>query len=338
MLLMISLDSLGAVILQYHHVAEDTPPITSISPDDFAKHMHHLESASFNVIGLPELVTALQAGRTLPDKTVAITFDDAYRNILDNATPILDRHGFPYTLFVATDLVGTSSTYLSWDQLRTLQQSGVTIGNHTASHPHLLRKNDGEDTDAWLRRVTFEITKATEVLDRYLEPTPAYFAYPYGEFDSRIIELVERLGYVGLGQQSGAVGASSDLRVLPRFPFSGRYTDLENFQIKAETKPMPIIQNTINPLLADGETLPALTLTFSRADLPFDQLTCYGPGGGRIHIQQQGPLTFTATPQQPVPVGRSRYNCTMPAGNDRFYWYSQLWIRKNPDGSWYPEP
>ena len=338
LLLLISLDSLGAVILQYHHVAEDTPPITSITPTDFAAHMDYLQSASFNVIGLPELVDALRSDRVLPDKTVAITFDDAYQNILINAVPVLVRHGFPYAVFVATDQVGSSSAFLTWDQLRHMQQGGATIANHTASHPHLLRQDESEDEASWLARVASEITRAAEAIDSQLAPAPRFFAYPYGEYDGRIIEIVERLGYIGFGQQSGAAGPSSDLRLLPRFPFAGRYSGLEDFKVKVATKPMPLVRNTISPLVSDTDPLPILTLTFQMAETPYSTPTCYGPNGDLLDIEIHAPHFYLVKPQSPVPVGRSRYNCTMPAGDGRFYWFSQMWIRRNPDGSWYPEP
>ena len=62
------------VILQYHHVATNTPTITSTPPDVFAEHLAYLHQ-HFNVVALPEAIDALRDGTGLPDKSVAITFD-----------------------------------------------------------------------------------------------------------------------------------------------------------------------------------------------------------------------------------------------------------------------
>ncbi|MEX0940950.1 MAG: hypothetical protein WD002_00225, partial [Pseudomonadales bacterium] len=72
--------------------------------------------------------------------------------------------------------------------------------------------------------------------------------------------------------------------------------------------------------------------------LRLGELVCYGPEG-QIELNRVSSKRFIAQSTSPVPVGRSRYNCTMPVkASNRFYWFSQPWIRRKPDGSWYPEP
>ena len=60
------IDSHG-VILVYHHVSTATPPSTSISPEDFEKHLHYLKENNFNVIALNQMAETLKAGEQLPD-------------------------------------------------------------------------------------------------------------------------------------------------------------------------------------------------------------------------------------------------------------------------------
>ena len=95
------IDSHG-VILVYHHVSTNTPPSTSISPEDFRKHLDYLQKNDFSVIPLNQMLETLKAGRQLPDKAVAITFDDGYISIYDTAFPMLKTYGFPFTLFLST--------------------------------------------------------------------------------------------------------------------------------------------------------------------------------------------------------------------------------------------
>jgi len=329
----------GGVILQYHHVDSTTPSATSIDPAKFRQHMALLDEGGYHIWAVERLITALQDRQDIPDKVVVITFDDAYPSIYSHAFPELRARGWPFSIFVSTQYIQTKAgQFLSWDQLREMQAAGASIVNHTHSHPHLLRRLNNESSGAWRTRIKHEITSAQQLLQQNLGVTSKLLAYPYGEYDTQIARLVKRLGFIAFGQQSGAIGPDSDFTALPRFPLSGSYSDLETMQTKVDTWPMPLRRQQTNPLLKKDETHPALTLTFDRDDLAFDRLVCYGPSGPTT-ITKLEDRRYRARSDTPVPVGRSRYNCTMPIANsDRFYWFSQLWIRPNPDGSWYPEP
>ena len=327
----------AGVILQYHHIATDTPRITSTSPDEFAAHLDFLAEAGFEIWPLQQLVDTVRAGHPTPARVASITFDDAYTSIYTTAFPMLEERGWPFTVFVATEPVETGQAgYLSWDELREMSQAGVTIANHTHSHTHLLRREAGESTGEWRTRIRGELTTAQELIEKNLGSAPPLFAYTYGEYDPDVLAIVRDLGWVGVGQQSGAIGPGLAFEVLPRFPFGGSYNDIKAFRTKAQTLPMPVKAEIITPMIEEDLT-PSITLELTDTDVRRDQLVCYTPGGGTAELDWNG-NRVTATATSPVPVGRSRYNCTMPAGEGRFYWYSQLWIRKRPDGSWYPEP
>ncbi|MDZ7686213.1 MAG: polysaccharide deacetylase family protein [Gammaproteobacteria bacterium] len=208
--------------------------------------------------------------------------------------------------------------------------NGATIANHTHTHAHLLRKREGESKNAWLDRVEEELTTAQTLIEEHVPNAPRMLAYPDGEYDPDVLGVVERLDLVAFGQQSGAIGPKLRFSMLPRFPFGGAYNNLESFKTKVMTLPMPIEPVTANPRVGD-DLRPSIELTFTRDDLRLNQLVCYTPGGGTAELERNG-RTFTVTTTKDVPVGRSRYNCTMPAVDGRFYWFSQLWIRKTPRG------
>ncbi len=333
----VSAEEFGTVILQYHHVDTSTPAITSISIDDFRSHLDYLSENDYYVQTARELISTLSSDNEIPDKRVSITFDDAYKSIYTNAYPLLKQKRFPFTIFVTTDLIGRRH-YLSADQLREMQQHGATIANHTHSHTHLLRMKTAESNDAWLLRVKAEIEQAQAILESEFGETPRLLAYPYGEYNQQVLDLVGQMGFVGFGQQSGAAGKGSSLLVLPRFPLSGIYTDLNSFRLKIRTLPMPLhVFPVLDPQVSEPMSQPTLSLQFKQGNFRLHQLSCYGPGG-LTDLRQLSATEFIARSKVPVPVGRSRYNCTMPVNNsDRFYWFSQLWIRKNDDGTWYPE-
>ncbi len=94
-----------AVVLTYHHVATDTPPSTSISPTQFAAHLDYLAKRGATVMSLKALADRLQKGQSVPDNTVALTFDDAYASVFTEAHKQLSARGWPYTIFVSSEAI-----------------------------------------------------------------------------------------------------------------------------------------------------------------------------------------------------------------------------------------
>ena len=112
-------DNGGCAILYYHRVASPAgdPWRTSVSPDSFDRQLDFL-AAETRVLPLQELVDAGRRGR-LPDRAVAVTFDDGYFDNLDLALPILERRQQPATFYVATGLVGAIDPPW-WDEIADL--------------------------------------------------------------------------------------------------------------------------------------------------------------------------------------------------------------------------
>ena len=225
-LVLVSLPARAAVVLQYHHVDTETPASTSTSPERFRMHLDYLAETGFDVVPLGDLVAALREGRPLPDRTAAITFDDGYISIYETAWPMLKEKGWPFTVFINTEPHDQRKPlFMSWDQLRELHAGGATIANHGVTHPYLLQRQPGHDEAQWKAWVADEITRAQARIEAEIGEAPMLFAYPFGEFDNAVLDIVGGLGYAGFGQQSGPLARFSDLRVLPRFPFGGPYGD-----------------------------------------------------------------------------------------------------------------
>lgn len=331
--------SQAAVVLQYHHVSNETPASTSTSPERFAMHLDYLEQAGFEIVPLQDMVDALKAGQPLPDRTVAITFDDGYISIYETAWPMLKKKGWPFTVFINTEPHDRKKPlFMSWDQLRELHDAGATIANHTVSHPYLLQKLPGQDETAWQSWVASEITDAAKRIEQEIGENVMLFAYPYGEFDNIVLNIVGRLGYTGFGQHSGPLAPFNDPRALPRFPFGGPYGDHQDFATKVNSLPMPLAtgENTIRWEAETGQALgdlvingpsarPVLALRFDDG-FDFGRLNCFASGQGRIPLKIEKPWVYVQA-EQPLSNGRSRYNCTAASGQaGRFFWFSQLWI------------
>ncbi len=323
----------SAVIFMYHHFGEPDHPSTNISLDQFEAQLDHLQQAGYQILPLEDIVAALQGGQALPPRAVAITIDDAYRSVYTQAFPRLRARGWPFTVFVATEPVDRGlPAFMTWDQMREMRRFGARFANHSRYHDFLIRRRPGETEAQWSDRVRADLLHAQQRLETELGGAPRLFAYPYGEYDTALAALVRKLGFVAFGQQSGAVGPGSDLRALPRFPMAEAFADLAQFRIKAAALPLPVIEVTPWDPVTENPR-PRMTLRLETSDARLDQLACYASGQGRLPVQwlDREALYLAVQALRPLPVGRSRYNCTAPSSQPgRFYWFSHLWILRPP--------
>ena len=194
--LFLSQNAFSAVILQYHHVSEKLPSITSVSAHDFYTHMAYLRSESFHVIPLDELLEKIKHGEPLPPKTVAITFDDGYKNNIEQAAPILESFGYPYTVFVNPKLIDEKKPYvMTWQQLKKLSEKGALIANHSSVHDYLHHKLEAETDAQWSLRIERDIIWSEKRISEEIGHNAKILAYPYGEFNKSLQALVNKLKF-----------------------------------------------------------------------------------------------------------------------------------------------
>jgi peptidoglycan/xylan/chitin deacetylase (PgdA/CDA1 family) len=329
-----------AVILQYHHVDPSTPASTSVTPDRFAAHLQRLADDGFRVAPLPGVIAALRAGEDIPDSTVCLTADDGYANLRTHALPLLEKHGWTMTVFVCTEQVDRGRPlHLGWDDLRVLEDAGWAIASHGTTHEHLVARKPGETEHQWRSRVRENIAGSVARLRAELDDVPPFFAYPYGEYDPALLDVVRDLDLVGFGQHSGAVGPHADLAALPRYPASGPYAEVDDVAFKAATLPLPVIAaEPASPVLPDDVTRPLLTLTVAAGPWQAAGLAAYVSGQGRAELawQDREANVVTVRARESLPPGRSRYNVTAPhREGGRWFWYSHPWLRTA--GGWQDE-
>ena len=325
-----------AVVLLYHRFGDPRYPTTNIDMPQFRAQLNYLASNGFHVWPLGRIIRHLRDGRPIPDHTVAITIDDAYRTVYENAYPLLRAHHFPFTVFVATRVVDEhGDSFMTWQQMREMARHGATFADHTVDHAHLVDRPGGESEKAWAKQVRRDVREAQRRLQAELgsrtNTGPKLFAYPYGEYDPALQRMLQKMGYVSFGQQSGAIGPGSDLEALPRFPMAGRFGTMEQFRSKIDTLPLPVTSATPDdPVVSRSQDPPVMTLALgsglSRGER--DQLSCYGSNQGRLPVTwlNRAHTRFRVRATRAFPERRARYNCTVPAGGGRYYWYSHPWI------------
>jgi len=322
-----------AVVFIYHHFGVDAYPSTNIRIEQFEAQIEYLENSGHQIWPLEKIADYIYQGKKIPDNIIALTIDDAYISVLTEAYPRLIKRGWPFTVFVSTDSIDQQqSAYMSWDQMRSMKKKGVSFANHSSSHAFLINRLPDESLADWEKRVKKDIKNAQRRIEKELGKTPKLFAYPYGEYNIALKNIIEELGYIAFGQHSGAIVTNSDKYILPRYPMAERFAAMKEFIIKANSRAMPLQQPYIIEPVITNMLRPRLEVTLEESDALLEQLNCYASEQGRMDInwQDKNKRNFSIQSKHPLPIGRSRYNCTAPSASDgRYYWFSQLWIRPN---------
>lgn len=322
------------VVLMYHHVSNNTPAVTSISPENFEKHMAYLNE-HHQVLPLEVLIEKLRSKQSIPDKAVAITFDDGYDNIFANAHPILSKYQFPYTVFINPPLIGRLTSQLDWQQVQKMAKQGARFANHSNHHNHLLQRLPKENEQDWLKRTMQDINDAQQILSAKLNVKERYVAYPYGEYNLALQRAIKAQGYTGFGQHSGAIGHYSDYSALPRFPAAGIYANLNTLETKLNSLALPVTAVSFeDPDLTSQTLTPVQTLTLNVRGFSLNKVNCFFKGDALPLKRQSNTITFALA--EDLKPGRARINCTAPSklNPSRFYWYSQPYFVATADGTW----
>lgn len=325
-------------VLIYHHVSDETPASTSVSPATFEAHLDLIERAGYEVVPLARIVDGLVENTELDSRWVGITFDDAYRSIITTAAPMLSERGWPFTVFVSTNYVDDGNgIYLNWDELRKLETEGASIANHSRAHEHMVRKRSEETRQDWQARLARDVMAAQDRLEAELHGPLRMFAYPYGEFTADLAALMQSLGFISFGQQSGPIGATTSPYAIPRFPLAKGYDSVASLAEKLRTEHLPLLDPVIPAsLLAADAGPPLLTMRISdSAGLQAGSLNCFVDGTPTAKIIWSEVVKVQA--DGPLPPGRSKYTCTAPHPDipRAYYWHSHLYIKPRADGSWY---
>ena len=107
----------NSLILVYHRVAEEQldPWRLCVSPSNFESHLKALRALGYETVHVSGLARELAAGNT-PRRTIAVTFDDGYRDNHLAARPLLEKYGVPATLFATVGYIGRNEEFW-WDIL-----------------------------------------------------------------------------------------------------------------------------------------------------------------------------------------------------------------------------
>ena len=298
----------SVAVFVYHRFGENNYPSTNTKMSQFKKHLEELTKNNYNVVSTEEIVAALINNKDLPEKTVALTIDDAFFSIYKKAWPLLKEKKLPFTIFVSTGpLKSNSKNYMNWEQIKEMDSHGVTIGHHTKNHLHLVTKEK--------EKIISEIEEANNDFLKNLGYVPDIFAYPYGEYSSEIKQITKNYFKAAFGQQSGGIYNGIDIFELPRYSLNEQYGDLKRFRFAANSYGLKI-KNILpeNKVITDAN--PPL-LGFTLLDDLKGSLKCYPSHNIKADLIKLGNKRIEVRFNKAFPKGRTRVNCTI---NDNTKW------------------
>lgn len=204
-------------ILMYHSISAEPGP-TSIRPDVFRRQLATLRRAGYESVSLTRVPEWQREPKSLPARSVVITFDDGFQDFADAAFPILQQFGYSATVFLPTGRMGQSEDWyganaaarplMSWQTVKELAAAGIEFGGHSVTHADLTALDAST-----LKR---EIDESMQTLGSELGQPAQTFAPPYGRSNARVRAALANVSRVSVGTKLGRMRRNSDLHDCPR--------------------------------------------------------------------------------------------------------------------------
>ena len=173
-------------IISYHSISDENCPI-SLGINEFERQLAFFKKNNFQSIHFNEI-------KNNSSKKFIITFDDGYKDLIENALPLLKKYNFKATCLIVTNLIGKSNM---WDEhnndikdkeLMNLSdidfwlKNGMNIGSHSKNHKKLTLLNQKDAKD--------EIINSKTELESLTGTSINSFCYPYGLYNENIVNIV----------------------------------------------------------------------------------------------------------------------------------------------------
>jgi len=215
----------------------------AVSTGNLIAHFRWLKDNGFSPVSIDQLTAAREGTANLPAKPVLLTFDDGLQSVYTHVFPLLKLFGYPAVVSLVTSWIESdrsvlyagrelqASDFLSWDQIRELQESGLV---EIASHSHDLHRGvrgnpQGNEQPAAVTRIYFDgayesaaqheqrirddLARSTRAILQQTGRSPRVMTWPYGAFDAKAALIAAEYGMqVSMTLEPNfGVPASSDL-------------------------------------------------------------------------------------------------------------------------------
>ena len=172
-------------ILMYHQIGEEENSLY-LSEEHFRQHLEYFKEQGYTTVTMSQLYDHWGKGEPLPEKCIALTFDDGYRSMYEVVFPMLQEYGFTATFYVIPAAVW-SPWSVDEDMIKEMAEGGMEIGSHTYSHYQLdiLTEKD----------VLFELQESKKALETVTGKEIHSLCYPVGRYTDFALQAASDCGY-----------------------------------------------------------------------------------------------------------------------------------------------
>jgi len=246
------------LILAYHAIADEASPVTT-TVAQLRADLVALRQADYGFQSLDDCADWLDGKRSMPARSVAVTFDDGYQSVVRVALPLLCELDVAATVFVIAGRLGADNGWpgqwrsvprmplMSATDVREAVSAGMGVGAHAWTHAALPELDD--------RDLAREVQEAGDRLEQMSGVAVRHFAYPYGRRGPRELAAVSRRYRTAVSATAGIVASGASRYDLPR---------LDAHDIRVARRLRCLSPSTLGPYLEVRRQLRGLRRRFER--------------------------------------------------------------------------
>ncbi len=303
-------NDLGILSLMYHRFDENKYPSTNIQMSVFIEQIQIIKNLNYQFYDPAKLIPNFQIPKK--KKKILLTIDDAFSSFYEIAWPYLKKNKIPFILFVSTEPIGKSG-YMSWKEIKEIEkESFAYIGHHSHSHDYLVKLNN--------KNFINDIDLATKIFIKNLGYNPAFFSYPFGEYNTYIRDYISKNFEIAFGQHSGVIDLNKDKFELPRFPINEKYGDLKRFKFLINLYPLEYKQLLpTEKYLTKKNNPPNFSVEFFNEQKNINNINCFSDEGDKWEKSNTTikKSVLTISFREKFNFRRGRINCSL---NDDGVW------------------
>ena len=250
-------DGVRVAVLGYHDFTlSGEATEMRILTEKFRAQMEQLRQLGIAVISMDDFTAWKRGTKTIPEKSVLLTFDDGWKSVYDDAFPILKEFNYPFTIFLYKNYVDGGGKALTSPMIREMVKAGAVIGSHSVSHPYPItfKKHRDEGADAYDRFLRKEMGESKRFIESKFKTKALTYSYPGGYVSAEMLPIAEEFGYqFAFTTKPGKTQRSTPDMTIPRYMILGNYDKIFEFATNFNSA-------IASPATANGAT-PALIPT-----------------------------------------------------------------------------
>ncbi len=229
----------GVVIFIYHRFDDPRYPTTSTSSTELQMHIDLVKKSGYEIWTMKQFEDYVYSKKKEDVKAVLFTIDDGYRTVYTNGFPVFKKNHVPFTVFLYFQGVGHSKEYLTWKMINEMKKNGTIFGNHSYLHDKFPDDDEKMGKKKFLSFFHKDTKKGQEIWKEHFKEDLKYYAYPYGYYNSDMIEVLKELGFkLAFSQMPGPFAKGISSFEIPREPLVQDWATKEHLKYILVRQPL----------------------------------------------------------------------------------------------------